>query len=111
MSVLSLSVPEIALDQVFCGAGWNRTIGLSIIRAGQGAGQAIGIGSDVPFRATTSHHKTARATSFGHALGTEAPYPVLIGTGGSRLVSAGFARAACRSKTCAQSLQERRPVC
>ena len=27
------SVPEMALDQVFCGARWNRTIGLSIISA------------------------------------------------------------------------------
>ena len=27
--------------------------------------------SDLPVRATTSHRKTGRATSFGHALGTK----------------------------------------
>ena len=36
---LCLLVPEVALDQVFCGARWNRTIGLSIISA---AGVAFG---------------------------------------------------------------------
>jgi hypothetical protein len=41
-----------------------------LISAGQRAGRAIGAPSDVPFRATTSHQKTGRATSFGHALGT-----------------------------------------
>jgi hypothetical protein len=58
------------LTRTFCGARWNRTIGLSIIRAGQRAGQAIGIPCGLPFRATVSHQETARATSFGHALGT-----------------------------------------
>ena len=38
-----------------CGARWSRTIGLSIISAGQGAGQAIGTRFDLPFRARTSH--------------------------------------------------------
>ena len=56
--------------QVFCGARWNRTIGLSIIRAVQRAGQAIGTCCDLPFSATVSHQTAARATSFGHALGT-----------------------------------------
>jgi hypothetical protein len=52
------------------GARWNRTTDLSIIRAGQRAGQAIGMPLDLPVRATTSHAKTVRAISFGHALGT-----------------------------------------
>jgi hypothetical protein len=43
---------------------------LGLIRAGQRAGQAIGIPCDLPFRATTSQQRTARATWFGHALGT-----------------------------------------
>ena len=43
---------------------------LRFISAGQRAGQAIGIPSDMPLRATTSHPETGRATSFGHALGT-----------------------------------------
>ena len=79
MRMLVLMAPEMALDQVFCGARWNRTIGLSIIRAGQRAGQAIGIPLDLPVRATTSHQKTARATSFGHALGTAAALADIIG--------------------------------
>ena len=54
----------------FCGARWSRTTDFSIISAGQRAGQAIGIPFDLPVRATTSHQKTARAASFGHALGT-----------------------------------------
>jgi len=44
--------------------------GGSLISADQEAGQAIGIPSDMPVRATTSHRKTGRAASFGHALGT-----------------------------------------
>jgi hypothetical protein len=48
-----LTVPEMALYQVFCGARWNRTIGLSIISADRGAGQAIGLPADLPVRATT----------------------------------------------------------
>ena len=71
-----------AFYQGFCGARWNRTTDLSIISAGQRAGQAIGIPSDLPFRATTSHQKTARATSFGHALGTaEVDTEPLVGCG------------------------------
>ncbi len=54
-----------------CGARWNRTTDFSIIRAGQSAGQAIGIRSELPVRATTSQFKTGRAISFGHALGTQ----------------------------------------
>jgi hypothetical protein len=68
--MLVLMAPEMALHQVFCGARWNRTIGLSIISAHQIAGQAIGIDCELPFRATRSQQKTARANSFGHGLGT-----------------------------------------
>ena len=53
------------------GLAGSRPRHLSIIRAGQRAGQAIGIPSDVPVRATTSHQKTVRAISFGHAVGTQ----------------------------------------
>ena len=70
IQMLILTVPEMELYQVFCGARWNRTIGLSIISAGQRAGQASGIPSELPVRATTSQQKTLRATSSGHALGT-----------------------------------------
>jgi hypothetical protein len=37
--------------------------------AGQGARHKSGMPPDVPVRATTSHPKTGRATSFGHGLG------------------------------------------
>ena len=50
-----LTTPKILLHQVFCGARWNRTIGLSITRAGQRAGQAVGIPFDPPVRATACH--------------------------------------------------------
>jgi hypothetical protein len=53
------------------GARWDRTTDLSIISAGQRAGQAIGIPCELPFRARASQQKTGRATSFGHALGTK----------------------------------------
>ena len=43
---------------------------VSFLRAGQRAGQAIGIPSDLPCRATVSHRKTVRAASFGHAFDT-----------------------------------------
>jgi hypothetical protein len=66
----ALTAPEMALHQVFCGPRWNRTVGLNIIRAELRAGQAIGIPSDVPFRARACHRKALRATSLGHALGT-----------------------------------------
>ena len=46
-------------------ARWNRTTDLSIISAAKRAGQAIGLAFDLPVHATTSHQKTARATSFG----------------------------------------------
>ena len=69
-------------------ARWNRTIGLRIIRAGQRAGQPIGIRLDLPFRATVSHQKTARATSFGHALGTAAALADIIGPPPQRVLSA-----------------------
>ena len=69
-------------------ARWNRTIGLRIIRAGQRAGQPIGITSDLPLRATGSRQKTARATSFGHALGTAAALADIIGPPPQRVLSA-----------------------
>ena len=47
----------------------------------KGLNRQIGIRSELPVRATTSHQKTACATAFGHALGTDQSLRIgLMGT-------------------------------
>ena len=99
--------PKVAFYQGFVGMTGVEPATSALSVRNRGLVRQIGIRYDLPVRATPCHQKTGRATSFGHALGTGPsarswsahPNPLRAEKEtpwGSRLLSAGFAPAACR---------------